>query len=706
MFTLAIGCMVAGLGAAPATPSHTGIDQTIARIRAEWARPGAPAQPNAPGWNTFFDALASDLSSYSTARTEGDRLRALGRLYQMWNALGGVVWRPGIELRQALQTWLQPRVGLAWALRRLTGAIGGLPPTSDADTRANREQWVRFTDDVLGKALREYEGAPTVTAKLAALGRVHAALAELQKGNHAHPWGPAQSLESAVNRLYALDNIDIAADAATAGTWLSRPVVEEGPIYREGLVSHVTAGPRTGFGLLASDDGISFFNSQLMQSQTPITYFNQQMAADPKGRRVTKLYHFDAASADRGEVFVTTTLRPSGLSVDTQTSHNVSANITSSKVPGNGLGRALAAVLGFNQAKITRKVWEGAIGQITQGVYRGSREESAERKTKAEAEENARLRQYLIGNNTLVYRNFAVEHLSLRSRPQFALIGGLVEWRGAGEQRGADLPKPTGFAAPGAGVSADVHLGSLMTNLTRGFLQSDRAKDVKNLMIVTRKVSPGTPLREGIVTTANVDYATFLTAVADAQAVKDPRVLAIRVKRPGRSPEFSADKNGFLVALVHDFSLEIPAPPDAPRALGPPSRIYRIEAADAEFAISFRIAAAEEKLPVRLSGRIEGFDPGPRATVYGINDDESKATQLNNFSAALIVGIFAGRLKGQPVDVPLGNVAIPGFALTDVSPLDPSGWLRVVLKPSPQADQVPQVASGGNRVLPQVAPGR
>ncbi len=46
----------------------------------------------------------------------------------------------------------------------------------------------------------------------------------------------------------------------------------------------VTAGPKTGFGLLPRDDGISFFNSQTLTSVTPIWDFQQQMEQDPQGR--------------------------------------------------------------------------------------------------------------------------------------------------------------------------------------------------------------------------------------------------------------------------------------------------------------------------------------------------------------------------------------------------------------------------------------
>src|SRR4051794_10437032 len=88
------------LGAAPPTPSYYGIERTIDRVRVDWAKPGAPAQPNADGWNAFFDALRAELKTYATAPDDAQRLRSLGRLYEMSVALRGVAWGPGAEVRE------------------------------------------------------------------------------------------------------------------------------------------------------------------------------------------------------------------------------------------------------------------------------------------------------------------------------------------------------------------------------------------------------------------------------------------------------------------------------------------------------------------------------------------------------------------------------------------------------------------------------
>ena len=84
--------------------------------------------------------------------------------------------------------------------------------------------------------------------------------------------------------------------------------METGPVYRKGYWSQVTAGPKTGFGLLPSDDGIAFYNKQTLVSVTPITDFQNQIAADPQGQRAAKLYQFSTTSYDWSELTITTVL--------------------------------------------------------------------------------------------------------------------------------------------------------------------------------------------------------------------------------------------------------------------------------------------------------------------------------------------------------------------------------------------------------------
>jgi hypothetical protein len=670
------------LGAAPAAPSYYEVQQSIARVRAAWDKPGARPQPNAPGWNAFFDAMLGQLQAYTAATDEDGRLRALGQLYQMSVSLQGINWAPANEVRDGLRNWLRPRVRLAWAERRLVETVRGLPTTADAGVRRNRDRWVDFVGDDLGEALKDYEGAPTVQARQASLKRLYGALDQLDSGNKAHSWGPSGELEAALHDLYNHPNFEATADANSLAPFLEQAVVQPGWIYWKDQWTYVTPGPITGFGLMACNDGIAFFNRQLSTNVTPIRGFNQQVSSDPQGQRATKLYSFAATSRDDSEITIIGIIRPSGLSLVPQQSHNVNVTVASAPTEGHGLGRAIAAMVGFNRGRITEQVREGAVRQLQLQVPESARELANIKTNEAAAQQNARLRNVLVGNDTARFKNAEIDGLTLRSQPSYAIVAGRLKWAGAAEQVGADLPQPGRLATVQPGVVADVHLPSLFTNVGRGYIQSPAVQGVENLMFVTRKVPPGAPPGQGIAVTRNVDFATFSKVVETARAANDPKVLAVRIKRPGRVPEFGADARGFLVAIVHDFALEVPAPPQAARGFlgGPPATIYRFSSPDAEIAISFKFTPASGNAPAHLSGRIEDVDLGPRATVEAINDDESKAADIQGFGrGALLLG-FATKLRGQPIDLPLSNLNIPRFAITDVSPLDPSGWARVVLQ--------------------------
>lgn len=670
-----------GAGPAPATPTYVAVEAAIARVQDAWAKPGATPDPNAPGWNALFDAIRKDLASYTAARTEDERLRALNHIFQISVALDSVSWAPASEVRFELRNWLRPRVTLAWASRKLVETVRGLPATTDAGSQGNRDRWVRFVGDDLGTALREYEGAGEVRNRRAALAKVHTSLSALQARNQVIAWGPSLELQSAVNDLYNGPNLQATADQATVAPRLANHVVETGPITRNGQTSYVTAGPYLGFGLMASDDGIMFFNRQALSSVTPINGFQQQVESDRQGRKAARLYQFGATSYNQSTLTIIAVLRPSGIQLFPQSTNGVVAGIAAAPQPGKGLARAVASLVGLNRAKITQKVYEGAIDRIRTTVISESRDEAAQRANARAAQTNAQLANVFTGPNSLAVKNLEIDGLRLRSRPEFVLVDGRVRWRGATEQVGAEMPKPSAFAVANSGVSADVHLGSVATNFVRGYFQGEQAQSVKNLMVVTRKPSADSPARS---VTPNVDYATFLKAADEARAANNPAVQALRVTRPGRSPEFSVDRNGFLVASVHDFALEVPAPESAAKGgiLGPPAKVYRIEAPEGEFAVSFQVLPAGAGQPARLTGKIEGFDPGPRARVLAINDDETKAVPLSAFGTAPVLAVFASKLRGMPIDVPLADLNIPGFVLTSVSPVDPTGWIRVVLTPA------------------------
>ena len=83
-------------------------------------------------------------------------------------------------------------------------------------------------------------------------------------------------------------------------------------------------------------------------------------------------------------------------------------------------------------------VRENAIGPMRQNVIQEAAEMSQEKTSAEAAQRNGTFHQYLIGNNRLAYRDFLVEGLSLRSRPENAVIGGLLTHAKAEGPLGAD----------------------------------------------------------------------------------------------------------------------------------------------------------------------------------------------------------------------------------------------------------------------------
>jgi hypothetical protein len=669
------------LAASPAAPSYAGVEKSIGAIRASWARPGAAQDPNAPGWNALFDATLSDLREYTQAPNSGARLTPLNRLYQISQALATSGWPPAYQVREELRQWLRPRVRLAWAERRLDDTVRNLPTSADSSVLANRRRWVDFVENDLGHALSQYDGATTVVQRQEALNRIHQALRSLQTGNQQAPWQPSWDLQAAVNDLFNQPNLDVTADVNTVSPVFNQNLVTSGPIYRKGYWSQVTAGPKTGFGLLPSDDGIAFYNSQLLTSVTPITDFQRQIAQDPQGRRAAKLYEFSATTLDSSQLTVYTVLRPSGLAASPAQSHSVDAQICSAPEPGGGFGRMIANVIGMNQNKITQKVYDGAIGQFRQRIPQEAMDEAQERIAGEMAQRNADLSRVLIGNNMAAIQDFLITGLSLRSRPEAVYVAGLVQARTGDKQRGADMPQPARLAVPDPGLTADVHLSSALTSAVDGLFNRPAVQAVDNVMIRTHDVPPGTPPSQAVTVRLNVDFPTYLKVAEEAARANNPKVTALRIKRPPHPPEFAVDARGFLVVLLRDLEIDAPAPDPRSQAgsvLGVPAKVLRLKIPQLESAVSYQVDSPTPFSHL-VKGKIEEFNPSTNSQVQAINDDESKAQTLNRFSGALVLTTLATKIRQQPINASLDDLKLPGFAIQSISPLDPSGWMRVSL---------------------------
>jgi hypothetical protein len=714
---------LAAFAAAPVTPSYQGVERTIQVIRQSWASPGAAAQPNRAGWDALFDTLLADLRGYGNAQNETERLAALDPIYQISEALGTVAWKPAADLREETREWLRPRLRLAWAARRLAESVENLPPTADSSTAANRKRWVDFVRSDLGTALRDYDSAPTVAKRQLALEKIHGSLNTLSAGNRQHPWWPSAELEAAVTDLFNRPNVDIAADVNTVAPFFDATLVQSGPVMRKGYLSQVTAGPKTGFGLLTSDEGIAFYNKQQFTSVTPVWDFQNRIASDAQGQRAAKLYQFNATTYDWAELTITTILRSSGLQIAPSCTHTIDAAITSVPTEGHGLGRAIAGLVGMDQDAINQRVKQGALPEFQQQIPQEALEEARERIVGETAERNADLHaKGLEGNRTLAVQNFLVTDLSLRSRPQGVLVGGRFGWRDAVPgQTGADTLEPTSLRTIDPGIRASLHVGSLLGNLAAGAYERDEVRSVNNLMIVVKQVPPGTPPREGVEIVKNVDFPTFSKRLAESRKPKEgtPKTTVLRIMRPKQPPEFSTDARGFLVALIHDLELDVPAPENQEKGgfVGAPAKVYRLKIPLAEISLSYKVDTSKPG-PMRLQAKVEDFNPGIDGQVIAIADDESKGTALSRFSAAFVLGAFGGQLRQQSIDSTLDQVKLRGLIVRSISPLDPSGWVSVNMErdgsvpippvnpPKVQGPQPAQTASNPAAVSPAPAIGQ
>lgn len=666
----ALACSL-GLGAAPAPSSYQAVQKKIEFIRADWARPGRVADPNSPGWELLFQKLLDQLKSYGSGGF-AEREAALARIGKIDAGLAGAGWAPGIQIHVALAEWLTPRQQLAVAERTLRVVVGGSGSTNPNQS-GYRAGWVRYVEEDLGAALRDYDKANTVVGRQSALARVRNALAGLQRRNSTQPWPPALALQSALTQIYDRRNLDVAADLASVTPFLSANLVSTGPVARGGYVSQVTAGPKTGFGLLPSDDGIAFYNSQLLTSVTPITDFQRQLSQDEEGRRAAKLYHFNATSFDSPQLTVVAVLRASGVQLSPSSTHAIEAVICALPQPGKHIGQTVAGVIGLGPQEITQKVYDGAIAKIRSNVVQGSEDESRERVARESAQRNAQFSQFLVGNNTIALNNVAIRDVYMQSRPDQALIGGTIGWRQSDEPFGADAPQPPEFASSTQGVSADVHLNSILTGLADGYLSSEALRSVENILIETKAVPPGTPPAQAFTTTLNVDDAAFVEAANRAKAANNPKVLAVRVFKPSRPPVFASDANGNLVALINDFQVDVPAGG---------GKLYRIKAPQVEIVASMTVAPASASSPSPVvTLKLVDLSFGSRAKVEQFSDVPGQPPRPNPFGT-IALGFVQGAVRGKSFDAPLSSLPLRGFALTSISALDPSGWIRVVLTPT------------------------
>ena len=663
-------------GAAPVAPSHQGVLDQIAHARKEIAGPSATMS----AWTAVFDSIERNVKAYGAAKTEADRLAVLEQLWRQSESLRSTGWPPAGKIRAALDTWLQPRLTLSQAIRSLDVQIQRLPQTHEPGRKSNRERWEKFDDD-LGNAIQAYENATTVAQRAEARDRIHKALETLWKINHGTHWEPSLQLSQALANLFERPNLEASADYSVVAPLFIHNVVTSGPIYRRGQVSYVTAGPHSGFGLLSSDNGVAFYNSQWLTSYTPIRGFNEQVASDPQGQRAAKMYYFTAASQDQSNMQVTTWIRPSGMQLAMGPTRNIQLMVQSCPLAGAGFQRLIAGLIGMDQGSINEQVRDGAYGRVSQEVMLGSQEEANDRAARERAEFNSRLASFLLFNQDVAKVGpIDVIGLDLRSRPEFAFMRGTVEWRRATDQHGSDAPKPPQFARIAPGITVDVHLPSLLANLARGGLEAPDLKPIENLMVISRPPAPGSNGKRNVQTVRNADYAQFLAAAQEVQSGEGSRGMVLRVRRPSQPPEFGVDSQGRLVAMVRDLVVDVPPPGQRALVGGPGVKAYRLVAKQAEFALSLRFQPAAGANQAHVLGKIESFDPGPGAQLFDLGEDETKAQPMNPLTTAVALGVVRALAQGQDIDVPLDPTKVPDIRIRSIAPIDTSGWTRVVMQ--------------------------
>lgn len=667
-------------GASPAPTSSVGVERRIEAIRKAWASPGAVAQPNSEGWNAYFDAVNQELATYRTAESHADRSNALARLQRLWQGLGASAWGPAFEVRSELEEWLRPRIALSWADKSLSDGIASLPEGSSA-----RAAWTTFHEQ-LRDALRTFEGAGAIADQSNALRRVSAGLNSLRQNLATRPWGPGFELEAALTGLIDRPNLDATIDVGTLSPLLNNDPVQAEVIQFKGQTTYVTPGPRVGFGLLASDAGIAFVNSQYSYSVTPVQGFADQISAgDPRGERLAKIYTPSATAYNTTLVNAVVTVTPDGAFISPDNRPNVTPAICIDPVPGKGLQRAIASLIGFNQDRILSELQQKAGPQLQQQTAQGAAELGAIKAGERQAQLNADLRRYLVGNRTLDLGGLAVSQLGLSSQPSYARINGLVDWNRDAVRYGSPNPKPASLRTISGGVAVDVHLVSVLGNLVAGFLQGDRARSIENIMVQLAPNAAGAPSgAPSMTTTENVDYPTYLAAVRAARE-QGNGASALRLFKPAKPPEFAADSEGRLVVVLRDWTLEVPAPPNAQRGgglLGAPADVYRLMLPTAELPVHFELTADPNTGGARLTGKIGEFTFDPESRVEGLGDDESKAQSLNLITRSTVLGGLAGQIANRPIDAPIQISRLQGLSFHKASPLDPTGWMRVVLLPN------------------------
>ena len=113
---------------------------------------------------------------------------------------------------------------------------------------------------------------------------------------------------------------------------------------------------------------------------------------------------------------------------------------------------------------------------------------------------------------------------------------------------------------------------------------------------------------------------------------------------------------------------------------------------------------------VKAAVKLIDLNFGARASVSQIIADEGDGQAVP--LSGIFLNLARGALKNRQFDLPLDASRLKGFHLTKVYPLDPSGWIRVVLAPgalTPRPNiMIPEIPAAGpiagNSTVPNPTP--
>ncbi len=488
-------------------------------------------------------------------------------------------------------------------------------------------------------------------------------------------------------------NIVIQTDPLGLAPFFENDVVQDDVVFRNGQTTYVTAREKTGYGLLPSDGSIAFYNAQLLTAVTPINGFNEQVVSDPRGRLLGNGYYFTSVMTNYPQLTITGVLTDAGLLLSPSYQHCLVYSVDA--IPLEGIHpcafRNSLALIGLDEDAVEQQVFENSYERVAQGIIEGARDQSLEKTSASQAEQNQTLQQVLIGAGRAQIGDLLVRNLRLRSRYDRADIDGLVSWGTATDVEGPDQPRPDfGSITPGT-IAIDTHLPNLVDNLAQPFLDQSEIADLENIA-VTLPSGGSTPAPDGDIGTGDeIDNESSSTSEPGTIQTSLPLdeyldQLAegrnvVRLGVPQSAPSLVVDDQGRLVLTVRDLQIVAPVPDAARQLIGQEARALQIRSDQTTIVLSLAVTATPDK-PGQLDVRakVNSIDFGETGQVAQILDAESDPVELNVFQRALVLAGAVAAFQQIPLEQAIDLPSDLPVELVALSEPDPSGWIRATVR--------------------------